>query len=308
MERSGDTFSSQNTSGYRLMIFRQLQQAVESMHRPEEMFQWLASLMVQRFDVAIVQFWTCEGRGSNQPSAQLRAMASQDPSQPAYLFGDKVTDTIEQLARSQQPIGAQPVDRIFPRYLSMLLQRYGLISCCYYVAEKSVRFPPTDYARSPGETPGLSLIALLLLRQQPAQNLISTIGIILEQAIVLAENRRLLLPSGSGPLLTPQEAAIQEVAPALPDLVPRRKQDAGLMLSSNPFARTPSISIADKQAHRLYDAIDGHLTLNQLCGRTSMSLPEAQKALKELARLQYIEIYTPDGQPVDASALFNNSW
>jgi hypothetical protein len=303
MERSGDTFSSQNTSGYRLMIFRQLQQAVESMHRPEEMFQWLASLIVERFDVAIVQFWTCEGRLSNQPTAQLRAMASQDPSQPAYLFGDKVTMTVEQLVRGQQTIGALPVDRLFPRYLAMLLQRYGLSSSCFYVAEKSVRFPPSDYMLAQRETAALSLIALLFLRRPANQNLISTVGIILEQAIVLAETRRLLLPAGSGPLATPQEALIQE-APALPDLIPRRKQDANLMLSSNPFART--ISIADKQAHRLYEAIDGHLNLNQLCGRTGMSLLEVRKALKELARLQCIEIYTPDGQPVDINTLFNS--
>ena len=303
MERSGDTFSSQSTSGYRLMIFRQLQQAVEAMHRPEEMFQWLASLIVQRFDVSIAQFWTCEGRWSNQPSAQLRAMASQDLSQPAYLFGDKVTDTVEQLARSQQTIGAQPVDRFFPRYLAMLLQRYGLSFCCYYVAEKSVRFAPTNYTLSQRE-PSLSLITLLFLRQQPASNLVSTIGIILEQAIVLAENRHLLLPPGSGPLPAPQEALAQETAPALPEIVLRRKQNSGLMLSSNPFART--ISIADKQAHRLYEAIDGHLTLNQLCGRTGMSLPEARKALQELVRLQCIEIYTPEGQPVDVDAFFSN--
>src|SRR5579884_3791518 len=265
MERSGDTFSSQNTSGYRLMIFRQLQQAVESMHRPEEMFQWLASLIVERFDVAIVQFWTCEGRISNQPTAQLRAMASQDPSQPAYLFGDKVTMTVEQLARGQQTIGALAVDRLFPRYLAMLLQRYGLTSSCFYVAEKSVRFPPSDYALAQRET-ALSLIALLFLRRPANQNLIATTGIILEQAIVLAENRHLLLPAGSGPLATSQEAPAQEAVPALPGLVLRRKQDANLMLSSNPFSRT--VSIADKQAHRLYEAIDGRLTLNQLCART----------------------------------------
>ncbi len=303
MERPGDTFSSQNTSGYRLMIFRQLQQAVEVMHQPEEMFQWLASLIVQRFDVSIAQFWTCEGLWSNQPSARLRAMASQDPSLPAYMFGEKVAATVEQIARSHQTAGALSVEQVFPRYLAMLLQRYGLSSCCYYAAEKAVRFAPMEYTLSQRET-GLTLIVLLLLRQQPGQNLISTVGIILEQAIVLAENRHLLLPASSGPLTMPQEAPVQEAAPALPDLVLRRKQDANLMLSSNPFSRT--VSIADKQAHRLYEAIDGRLTLNQLVGRTGMALPEVQKALKELLRLQCIEVYTTEGQPVDVHTLFNN--
>ncbi len=230
-------------------------------------------------------------------------MASQDRSLPAYMFGEKVAATVEQIARSQQTADAQPVERIFPRYLAMLLQRYGLSSCCYYVAEKNVRFAPTEYTLAQRET-GLSLITLLFLRQQPAQNLVATIGLIVEQAIVLAENRHLLLPAGTGPLATPREASVQEAVPALSDLVLRRKQDANLMLSSNPFSKT--ISIADRQAHRLYEAVDGHLTLNQLCGRTGMTLSEAQKALKELLRLQCIEIYTAEGQPVDAQALFNN--
>lgn len=182
----------------------------------------------------------------------------------------------------------------------MLLQRYGLSYCCYYVAEKVVRFAAAEYTASQRET-GLTLITLLFLRQPPGQNLVTTTGIILEQAIILAENRHLLLPAGSGPLATPQDALAHE---SPPDLVPRRKQDANLMLSSNPFSRT--IAIADKQAHRLYEAIDGRLTLNQLCGRTGMTLPEAQKALRELLRLQCIEIYSPEGQPVDVHVLFTN--
>ncbi len=63
MERADDTFSSQRTRGYRLTIFKQLQQAVEAMHRPEEMFQWLASVMDLREWLARSTFCSAAGYG-----------------------------------------------------------------------------------------------------------------------------------------------------------------------------------------------------------------------------------------------------
>ena len=99
MERADDTFSPQRTRGYRLTIFKQLQQAVEAMHRPEEMFQWLASVMAQRFEVPILQLWTCESGWPDQPSAQLRAMACQDFSQPAYMVSEKVAMAVERISK-----------------------------------------------------------------------------------------------------------------------------------------------------------------------------------------------------------------
>src|SRR2546423_13181189 len=99
MERADDTFSSQRTRGYRLTIFKQLQQAVEAMHRREEMFQWLASVMAQRFEIPILQLWSCESGWTWQPSAPLRAVDSLDFSQPSNLGRDKVGVTVERVAK-----------------------------------------------------------------------------------------------------------------------------------------------------------------------------------------------------------------
>src|SRR5438270_4993680 len=125
MERSDDTYSLQNMRGYRLTIYAQLRHAIEAMQRPEEVFQWLASVIMQSFDVSIVQFWTCESGWPSQPSAQLRAMACQDPSQPAYLVGDKVAMTVEQIARGQRILPPQPLEHVFPHFLASLLKRYS---------------------------------------------------------------------------------------------------------------------------------------------------------------------------------------
>jgi hypothetical protein len=104
--------------------------------------------------------------------------------------------------------------------------------------------------------------------------------------------------------LQPQETYLQETPPALPVLIPHRKQNEGLMLSSNPFASR--VIIPDKQAHLLYEAIDNHKNIAELCRSIDMNLQEAQAALQTLLRLQQIEIYTLEGWPVDSTLLFNN--
>src|SRR5260370_16321071 len=126
MERADDTVSPQRTRGYRLTIFKQLQQAVEAMHRPEEMFQWLASVIAQRFEVPIFQLWTCESGWTGQPSAQLRAMACQDFSQPAYVVSEKVAMTVERISKGQRMLPPQPIEQLFPHFLASPFKPYRL--------------------------------------------------------------------------------------------------------------------------------------------------------------------------------------
>lgn len=304
MAKSYDTFFPQNMRGYRLTIFTQLRQVIEAMHQPEQMFQWLGSVIVQSFEVSIVQFWTC-GRGwSGHPSARLWAMAYRDPSQPVQLIGEKVALTVEDIVRGQANSFTQPVERLFPHYLASLLKRYGLNYCTCCLANKDVRFPPGRQA-FPGESSltQQTFLALLFQAYQPHQDLISTVSMILEQAIVLAESRGLLIPSTADleSFLPPQEAHSQGPPPALYDLVPRKKQDARLLLSSNPFGSP--VVISDKHAQRLYDAIDGHKTVTDLCRNTGMTIQEVHEAIQALLSLQYIEMYTPEGWPADIDQL-----
>lgn len=299
-----DTFSLR---GYRLTVFTQLRQAIEAMHHPEEMFQWLSYMIMQRFDVPIVQLWTCENGWSDQPSAVLWAMASQNPSQPLQVLSEKAAATVERISKGQRSSSPLPVERVFPAYLASLLKRYGLGFCVYCLNNKNVDFAPEVYLPSRERVAtGFTFIVLLLLQQFPQQDLGSAVAIILEQALAIAENRRLLLPvtAASGQLSASQEALAQSTLPALPGLIIRKKQNAGLMLSSNPFAS--SVIITDKQALQLYEAIDGHKSVVRLSNITGMTLKEAQMALQTLLDLQCIEIYTPEGWPVDTTLLFKN--
>ena len=307
MERADDTFYSQSMRGNRLTIVTQLRQAIEAMHYSEEMFQWLASVIVQRFDVPIVQLWTWENDWQGQPFSQLLAMAYQNGFQKLYVLSEKAATIVEQISSGQRIPSSQQVEQMFPQYLALLLKRYGIGYCSYCLIDSNVRFAQVEQALSYKRTSTrFRCIVLLFLRDYARQELISTIGIILEQAIFIAENHRLFLSvaAGSDRLSPPQEALSQESWPALPGLIPRRKQDEGLMLSSNPFAH--AVNISDKEALRLYEAIDSHKTVAELCISAGMTLKEVQAALQTLLSLQYIELYTREGWPVDTTLLFNN--
>jgi hypothetical protein len=262
-------------------------------------------MIMQRFDVPIVQLWTCENGRTDQPSAQLWAMAAQNPAQPLQVLSEKAVPAIEWIAKGQRISSPLPVERVFPSYLASLLKRYGLGLCLYCLHSKNVDSAPVANTAFQGRAAiDFTFIVLLLLRQYPQQDLASAITIILEQALVIAENHHLLLPLLAAPDQSSayQEALAPEVSPALPGLIIRKKQNAGFMLSSNPFAS--SVNIGDRQALRLYDAIDGRRSVADLSAITGMTLQEAQEALQVLLGLQRIEIYTPEGWPVDSTLLF----
>ena len=303
-----NSYASQNTRGYRLTIFTQLKQAIETMQQPDELFQWLASVIIQRFDVSIVQLWSFEdGMPGFPPSTQLLSMASQNPEQPLHVINEKVGLVVAQISRIQRISYPQPVEQMFSGYVATLLKRYGLSYCACCVIDRNPRSNPALNVYSQQTTPaGFICTALLFFRQTLDLDLISTISVMLEQALIIAENCHLFAPVAANSNYLPpvQETFSPQIAPALPDLVPRRRQDGGLMLSSNPFAH-PS-GIADKQAQRLYDAIDGRKTVAELCRITGMNLAGAQQSLQTLMQAQQIEMYTMDGWPVDSTLLFSN--
>lgn len=307
MDRADNFFAPQSTRGYRLTIFTQLKQAIETMHEPEELFQWLALVIMQRFDVPIVQLWAFENHVPGQTSTQLLATASQNPTQPLQVINEKVAITVGQISGVQHISYPQQVELVFQSYVGSLLKRYGLSYCAYCVIDRNMSSKSNANAYSQqSNLAGFTCTALLFLRQNVDPDLISTISVMLEQALVIAENHHLFSPDLTNPNFSPptQEVATQDIPPALPDLIPRRKQDGGLMLSSNPFSN--AVAISDKQALRFYEAIDSRRSVAELCRSTGMSLKEAQQSLQNLLRLQQIEIYTPDGWPVDSTLLFNN--
>jgi hypothetical protein len=307
MDRADNYFAPQSSRGYRLTIFTQLKQAIETMQEPEELFQWLATVIMQRFDVPVVQLWLFENRLPGQSSTQLLATASQNPAQPLHVINEKVAITVGQLSGRQYISYPQPVELMFPSYVGSLLKRYSLSYCAYCVIDRNTSSTSTVNAYYQNPTlAGFTCTTLLFLRQNVDPDIVSTISVMLEQAFVIAENHQLFSPALTASNSFPPALGVvtPEIPSALPDLVPRRKQDGGLMLSSNPFANP--LAISDKQAIRLYEAIDNRKTVAELCRFVGMSFMEAQQSLQTLLRSQQIEIYTLEGWPVDSTLLFNN--
>src|SRR5579859_165313 len=111
------------------------------------------------------------------------------------------------------------------------------------------------------------------------------------------------LPSaGQGRLTSPIPAvplapAASQQSPTPLQLVPQRVEranvvEAGLLRHSQPV-------IADKQARRLYEAIDGKKNLEELRIRLTFSVPDIYRAARFLLLQQRIELYMPGGALVE---------
>ena len=307
-----------NTSGVGLSrqqmhVVTQLLRVIPSMRHIDEVFQWLAYALVQQFDVQVTQCWSVAANRTGQRFIQLRSMARQDASLPEQVVvNDQMMLIAQRVISEQQNTQPQHTTNTFPQYQALLLRRHGLNYWAGAFLHSSMLLPPRSNAPSQEMQPTpLAMATILFLRQAPSIDLVPTIENILEQAVSLGGNRSLLLPATNVPLTTtplppsfaPQTPIPQEASPPLTELIPRRKQDANLLLTSNPFASTAVI--ADKQARRLHGAIDGRTSIAGLCSTTGMNIKDVYTALQLLLSQDRIEIYEPNGRVVDASRLFN---
>ena|SRR5947209_3333613 len=308
----GDYSFPMDMSRQQMTVVTELFRAVTTMYHVDELFQWLAYAIVQHLDVQLLQFWTNSVNRTGQLAVQLRTIVSQDPSLPQRIVvNDHVALVVQRVAQERSIYNPQPIKNMFSQYQSVRLKRYGLYYCGGCFMSTNVLLPPPDDPLSHGNPTALfALMPLVFLQHIPHPDLVTTIGVILKQAIAIAEDRGLLLPAAanspqqSSPLPVQVPLPQQASPPGQAELIPRRKQDASAMLASNPFARTTII--VDKQARRLYTAIDGRSNVADLCNATGLSLKEAYEALQKLLVQQRIELYESGGQLVNASSLFNN--
>ena len=89
-------------------------------------------------------------------------------------------------------------------------------------------------------------------------------------------------------------------------LIPHRREDPNLLAAVNPFSGAQII--ADKQARRVYGAIDGRKTLQDLSVALNLDWKALIKGLQVLFAEERIHFMTPDGQRVDGAWLFDEMW
>ncbi len=196
----------------------------------------------------------------------------------------------EHILREQRHLTLVAMASIFPAHQANLLSRYGLNYCCGYFLSTQ----PTGFDLSSESTSSVSTASsLLFLRHALPQDRLASIGLILEQTIPIAKYRGLLVPAQLQAFSSPPQRQPQ---PDLLELTPRRSHNAELMRSSNPLAS--SVDIVDKQARRLYAAIDGRKNVDELSSTTGLNVKEMYAAVQILLVQQRIELYEPGGQRV----------
>jgi len=283
-----------------VMIVTQLMKAVPTMHSIDELFQWLAYTIIEHFDLQLIQFWTPFILMNGIPSTHLRTMVARNPLLPEQLVYDSsMIVAARHFAQEQRAISSQVVDALFPPNQTAALKHYGLKFCTggFISSDVLLPLPGNQSVPAKGLAP-FSLAALLFLSQRAHRDMMPSITIILKEAVELAINRSLLLPT----LATEASSQADHQLPPLTALVLRRKEGDHLMLSDNPFARTSFI--LDKQSLRLYAAIDGKKSVARLCQSTAMDIKSFSAALHTLLKLGRVEMINTRGRVIDATVFF----
>lgn len=330
----GDQVVATDMSHQQIAFKRQLFQALPSMHHIDELLQWLASSLVQRFNIQMLLFWTNHTATTGQQVAQLRATARQDSSIPDQLILNEPMQRIaQQLLSERVAYQPQAVETLFSQYQTTLLKRYGLSYWGACFTSKKALLPPREDRASHTEKPTLfAMTTLLFLRRMPQGSLMSTINIMLEEVIIHAIKQGLLLSTNDPynsfsslphtPLPQSDISPLQPFTPppqgfpsqlvtrkprrafTLAQLIPKRKQDNNDLLVNNPFAR-PTI-ISDKKARRLHLEMNGQANIEDLSSITGLNIQEIGIALRLLWDQHRIEVYSPEGHPVNLASFLED--
>jgi hypothetical protein len=276
-----------------------------NMRHIDEMLTWLASLIVRDLNVQVMQFWANQPSSTNQTSVVLRATASQDRSLPQQVVvNDRITEVVRYLLSEHRGVELRSVNSTFSLHQANLLRRYGLNYCFgHFVSSASLLPPPANDHFSDGEIAiPFAMIGLLFWRELPFQNLLPTAITILEQVVPTAEQRNLLVTPVANAGIQPISSAHwqqQRFLPPLEELIPRRMRNAEAMRTRSPF--TSAATMPEGEVRRLYLAIDGRKSVDELAFITQLDMKDMHTALRILLAQKHIRLCDQAGQPVDSS-------
>jgi hypothetical protein len=265
-------------------------QQVTAMQHVDEVFLWLAQTFVQYVDIAVVQFlgirWDTEG----QLQVEMRAAASQDPAlgQIGYV-NNQVLAVAERIFRARRGITSRPVESVFPQEQAALLAQYNLRCWAGYFLHRDGLLPLAKTERVPEKTlaPFNMIISLFTLYPLSTDQT-RTIHFILEQAMRIIADRGLLATQQTP---APKKMLDANALLAHAHVIPQRSEN--IKQEDNPFASASVI--VDKDARRLYTAIDGERDLAKLAQMTGLRPKEMLASLQYLFEQRKIHFYTQRG-------------
>ncbi|HLL79052.1 MAG TPA: hypothetical protein VKT25_06105 [Ktedonobacteraceae bacterium] len=294
-----------NAGRRQLVMAAQLYRDAARMNHIDQLFLWLAKGIATSFQVQVIQFWATRQNRMGQRSVELRACEFQGQAVPQpVVINNSVIETAESLLSGRYSNLLQPVQLLFSTYQASTLSRFGLNFCsCTFMRSRALLPPAYDALSAQLIPTPMAVAALAYYRQPPMPETVSAINLIIEQAVPIAESQHLLLPASSSSGHLPSMATNiyqMQSPPSLYELIPRAKADDSL-ISSNPLSG--SSVIANKQARRLYAALDGRRNVKDICEHLRLDLQEVLAAMRILARQGRIQLYEPGGQVVDAAVL-----
>lgn len=287
---------------HQLVIISQLLQIIDNMQHIDELFLWLVHTLLRRLGIDVVQLWTLQSHVGGQATLELRTMVSRNLGLPQYVVSNPaVVGEIRQVMKERSGFITMPVSTAFPQDQVNLLTQHNLhYWTCYFLCNSSMLPPVTGKHTDSKEvyTP-LMMVASLFLRQSPSPRLLPTVGHILEQAMLIAKKRGLLLADGKQqqfPLLLPSltlQGNSQQVGDksTLLDLIPSR------IRTNNPLAGP--LLLVDQPAYQLYHAIDGRKSLAELASFTRFKAAEFHGAVRSLLNRKQIRFCEKGGRQVE---------
>lgn len=197
MSRDGndDSFSLRGVGEQQMNLAAQLGQSIVTMHHIDEVFQWLAYAIVQHFNIQLIQFWTNQIGQTGRLVTQLRTVVRRDPTIPEQVVvNDYVAYVAQRVTSERRSYQPQPIENIFPSYQSTLFKRYGLNYCGASFLSKNMLLPPPENMFASERSPvPLAMTTLFIIRRLLHPDVIPNMNMLLEQAMLMAGNRNLLL-------------------------------------------------------------------------------------------------------------------
>lgn len=292
------------------LVIPQLLQASTRMRHIDELLLWLANVVVQRLDVQVMQLWANQAAPNGQLAPALRTNICEDTSLPqSVVYNPQIIEVIGRALYMRQNIPLQPVNNVFTSHQGTLFLRYGLHYCLGYFLSVDALLPPAQTLppHHAIATP-CAMMALLVLRRNFSQEVFVAMQHMFEQAILIAARRGLLLPahtqnipSAGSPVHSGSLLLSSQQLPPVLQLIPRRVSNTEAMKADNPFAvAAPSPAIKDRNALRLYQAIDGKRTVADLAAMTRLREKDVTFALQVLLKQKLIQLFTAEGQMLDS--------
>ena len=307
---ANNTASQSYIAEQQLAIATRLWRAVTTMDHIDEVFEWLTTQIIQRFHIQAAEIWAFQADPVEQYALQLRTLTIADASLPQHVVANQhIAEFAVHTCKEQRSYSLQPVSQLFSGYPASTLTRYGLnyITSSYFHGPVTLLPPARNAPPSVLKAAPFTLALLLFQHERKPGDLLPSLQFILPQVVLSAKNHGLLpdaqiaTPRQPAPLarqVTPIPVPQQQSQLNIWQIIPRRRE-ADLLMSSNPLAR--SADIPDKQARRLFSAIDGKKNVAELSRVTRMDAQEVQNALQYLIAQRRIDLHEPGGKLINPS-------